>query len=111
MCGPLPCDKPECTWKEPFRHKTELAFVHSMDPFARDAYLALVTKSRGADAANKLRTPPDKVSLRDIGRPVARDNSTQCEDLFTADAERACSEHAPTKMPKFLSRRVASPSF
>lgn len=55
MCGPAPCDKPDCTWGEAFRAKTEIKYVQSLAPAACDDYLKEVTRHRGQEAATQLR--------------------------------------------------------
>lgn len=54
MCGPSPCDKPNCTWSETHRHECEAREVMRWDKERRTAYFQGVKKQRGKVAAKEL---------------------------------------------------------
>ena len=54
MCGKSPCDKPDCTWSEQFRHECEARSVMSKPKHWRDEYYALCLKHRGKAAVKRL---------------------------------------------------------
>lgn len=56
MCGPAPCDKPDCTWGEAFRAKTEIKYVQKLTSDECDDYLKEVSRHRGPEAAAQLRS-------------------------------------------------------
>lgn len=55
MCGPAPCDSPDCTWSESFREKSEIKSLLAKTPDQRESYLAAVASKRGQAAADRLR--------------------------------------------------------
>ena len=54
MCGPKPCDKPNCTWAEKHRRECEARTVMRWDKERRNAYFLDVKKKRGTAAAKEL---------------------------------------------------------
>lgn len=54
MCGPAPCEKPECTWSSRHRLECEARLVMRWDRLTRLAYYADVKKKRGAAATQEL---------------------------------------------------------
>lgn len=56
MCGPAPCDKPDCTWSENARAQAEIRHLRNMaSDWEREQYLKLVASSRGDATAEALR--------------------------------------------------------
>ena len=54
MCGPAPCDKPNCTWGEKHRRECEAREVMLWSREQRTEYYADVKKRRGEAAAQDL---------------------------------------------------------
>ena len=54
MCGPKPCDKPDCTWSEAHRARCEARTVMRWPEMERKAYYVMVAEKRGEEAARKL---------------------------------------------------------
>lgn len=54
MCGPKPCDQPDCTWSEPHRALCEARTVAAWDKKQRMDYYSDVRAKRGDNAARKL---------------------------------------------------------
>ena len=54
MCGPKPCDKPDCTWSEAHRARCEARTVMRWPEIERKAYYGMVAEKRGRDAARQL---------------------------------------------------------
>ena len=54
MCGPRPCDKPDCTWSEAHRALCEAKTVAEWIRDKRSAYYKDVDLKRGRKAATDL---------------------------------------------------------
>lgn len=54
MCGPKPCDNPDCTWSEAHRARCEARTVMMWPVQNRKAYYAKVAEKRGDAAARQL---------------------------------------------------------
>jgi hypothetical protein len=54
MCGPKPCDKPDCTWSEAHRARCEARTVMRWPNSERKRYYGMVAEKRGSDAARQL---------------------------------------------------------
>ena len=55
MCGPLPCDSPDCTWGERHRRQCEARHVMRLAQDKRREYYAAVAKKRGQPAFVELK--------------------------------------------------------
>ena len=68
MCGANSCEKPDCTWSQSHRQKTEAQDVakryRKSGANAVKEYLSLVAKNRGQQAADVLRAD----ALRILGK-------------------------------------------
>ncbi len=54
MCGPKPCDKPDCTWGESHRAACEARAVLQWPREQRAEYYEKVRRWRGQEAAQRL---------------------------------------------------------
>lgn len=54
MCGPSPCDQPDCTWSEAHRARCEARTVMLWPAQERKAYYGMVAEKRGTGAARQL---------------------------------------------------------
>lgn len=56
MCGPRPCDKPNCSWSEHFKAECEARQVAKMPAEWRKSFYLEVEKQRGKAALEDLKT-------------------------------------------------------
>ena len=55
MCGPSPCEKPNCTWGERHREACEARSLLTMPHERRAAYYEQIAKKRGTAALQSLK--------------------------------------------------------
>lgn len=55
MCGAAPCDKPNCTWSEPWKLECEARLVAKMPAEWRKDFYTEVEKKRGKQALDDLK--------------------------------------------------------
>lgn len=55
MCGPSPCEKPNCTWSEAFREECLLRHIGKQPGAWRASYYAEHQKKHGPAATSELK--------------------------------------------------------